>query len=98
MQVINSKVRDGAEWAAWRHWSGLFPAHSSSSSSEKEEEEEAVEAPKASLLVPLAWLTAGTCSCVNLRGSSGGDSRLCVRVSRLFERLHWWLHVRQAPR
>ena len=40
MQVINLKVRDDlplteAEWAAWRHRSGLPPARSSSSSGEK---------------------------------------------------------------
>ena len=33
-----------------------------------------------------------------LRGSSGGDSLLCVRDCPQLERLHWWCHVRQAPR
>ena len=33
-----------------------------------------------------------------LRGSSGGDSRLRVRVCRQLELLYWWCYVRQAPR
>ena len=33
-----------------------------------------------------------------LHGSCGGDSRLCVRDCRHLEQLHWWCHVRQAPR
>ena len=33
-----------------------------------------------------------------LRGSSSSNSRLCVRHCRYLERLHWWCHVRQAPR
>ena len=30
------------------------------------------------------------------RGSSGGDSLLCVRYCRKLERPHWWCHVRQV--
>ena len=33
-----------------------------------------------------------------LRGSCGGDFRLCVRDCRQWERLRSWCHVRQAPR
>ena len=66
-------------------------------SEEEEEEEEEAEASQGLLSSILSLVSpAGTCTCVSLRGSSGGDSRLCVRVSRTLVRQHWWVRVRQA--
>ena len=60
----------------------------------EEEEKEAEEAEASQDLLSILSLgsTAAPCPCVSLRGSSGGDSRLCVRGSRSLERLHWWCH------
>ena len=80
-------------------WRGWPRSEASRSPAEEEEEEEEEEASQGLLSTILSvGSTVGTCSCVSLRGSSGGDSRLCVRDSRILDRLHWCLQARQVPR